>query len=98
LKLRIFLPAVGVLMVFAGVFGDSIGLNRGSGFGYGQFSICLTGIVLIVAGIAGRRFPAVYKRASLVLMNTMKWPRFCRQLEGRFVLNSGGFMVSGFPG
>jgi len=28
----------------------------------------------------------------------VKWPRFCRQLEGRFVLNSGGFMVSGFPG
>jgi len=71
LKLRIFLPAVGVLMVFAGVFGDSIGLSRGSGFGYGQFFICLTGIVLIVAGFAGRRFPAVYKRASLVLMNTI---------------------------
>jgi len=27
--------------------------------------------VLIVAGFAGRRFPAVYKRASLVLMNTI---------------------------
>ncbi|HPN63241.1 MAG: hypothetical protein BWX47_00537 [candidate division Hyd24-12 bacterium ADurb.Bin004] len=71
MKLRIFLPAAGVLMVFAGVFGDSIGLSRGSGFGYGQFFICLTGIVLIVAGFAGRRFPAVYKRASLVLMNTI---------------------------
>jgi len=33
-----------------------------------------------------------------LVTDSLKWPRFCRQLEGRFVLNSGGFMVSGFPG
>ena len=32
-----------------------------------------------------------------LLREPLKWPHFCRQLEGRFSLDSGSFMVSGFP-
>ena len=66
-----FLLVTGVVMIIVGVLGNSLGLSQGSGFGYGQFFVCIVGVLLVTAGFTGKKFPAVYRSASVILMNTV---------------------------
>ena len=69
--MKLTLITAGSLMILAGVLGDQLGLSSGSGFGFGQVFMCLTGIVLAAAGFFGKKFPSVYRDVSLILLNTL---------------------------
>lgn len=69
--MKVFFLLLGFLFIAAGAFGDSIGLSKGQGFGYGQFFTCLCGLLLLAAGFSGRKFINLYKGAALFFLNTV---------------------------
>jgi len=50
----------GFVLTLAGMFADQIGLSAGAGVGRGQVILAFLGILLMLAGILGRRFVPVY--------------------------------------
>ncbi len=69
--MRIALTIFGTVVAGMGILGDVVGLSSGSGFGFGQIFLCIAGLMLIFAGLSGKRFFSMYRGASLILMNTL---------------------------
>lgn len=61
---------VGSVLVILALASNLLGLSVSEGFSWNQFAIILIGIVFILGGIAGRRFPDFYKGFALLLLNT----------------------------
>ena len=61
---------VGSVLVILALASNLLGLSISEGFSWNQFAIILVGIVFILGGIAGRRFPDFYKGFALLLLNT----------------------------
>ncbi|MCK5114955.1 MAG: SGNH/GDSL hydrolase family protein [Candidatus Aegiribacteria sp.] len=60
----------GSLLVVIALVSNLLGFSISEGFSWNQLVIVLIGIVLILGGIAGRRFPVFYKGFALLLLNT----------------------------
>jgi len=61
----------GVLFLLAAVFAKTSGVSFSGGITRNQIGFALAGILLVAAGISGRKFPAIYKGTGLVVINTM---------------------------
>lgn len=69
--LRISAISLGVLFLAAGILANGTGLSVSSGLSRNQIGFIAAGILLISAGIAGRRLPGAYKGTAMVLLNTV---------------------------
>lgn len=63
--------SLGCLLVLVACLADLLGLSAGSGFSGNQVAFGAAGIVLIVAGILGRRFPRFYRGTAVLLLNVI---------------------------
>ncbi|RKZ05827.1 hypothetical protein DRQ25_15285 [Candidatus Fermentibacteria bacterium] len=61
---------IGSVLVFIALVSNLLGFSISEGFSWNQLVIVLIGFVLILGGIAGRRFPVFYKGFALLLLNT----------------------------
>ena len=69
--LRRIAIALGIGCILVSFIAESVGLSVGNGMSANQLAIICVGSVLILAGIAGRKFPAVYRALALILLNTI---------------------------
>jgi hypothetical protein len=56
-------------MILAALLSNVLGLSIGSGLSRNQIGFAIAGIALIISGVLGKRFPAFYKGAALMLLN-----------------------------
>lgn len=69
--LRFAAILVGVGMIVLGLLADRIGLSAADGMSRNQVLILVTGTVLVLSGIMGRRFPGAYRLVAVCLLNTI---------------------------
>lgn len=71
--LRLAGSVAGALLCLAGLLGRLAGLGSDSGasFNLNQGLVVLSGLILVLAGVLGRRFAAAYRSFSLLLLNTL---------------------------
>jgi lysophospholipase L1-like esterase len=61
---------LGSLFVTLAIASSFLGLSVDEGFSWNQIIVAVIGVVLIFGGIAGRKFPILYKGFALLLLNT----------------------------
>ncbi len=61
----------GFLLTLAGIFADHVGLSAGAGAGRGQIILASLGALLMLVGILGRRFVAVYKLFARIVLTVI---------------------------
>ncbi|MBN2586443.1 MAG: hypothetical protein JXA64_11885 [Candidatus Fermentibacteraceae bacterium] len=69
--LRRVAAALGALLIMIAVFADLLGLSAGGGISGNQIVLAAVGMMLMAAGILGRRFPRIYRGAALLLLNVI---------------------------
>lgn len=62
---------VGSALCLAGLFGRFLGLGSGSSFNLNQGLVVLSGLILVLAGVLGRRFSGAYRAFSVILLNML---------------------------
>ncbi len=62
---------VGILLFLAALFGNVTGLSSGEGIGFGQIFMALSGILIVLAGVFGRKFVNGYRSGAIVILNTL---------------------------
>jgi hypothetical protein len=67
--LRRTAAVIGILLVLISLFADRLGLSAGDGFSGNQIILASIGLCLTAAAFLGRRFPAFYRGAALMLLN-----------------------------
>jgi hypothetical protein len=67
--IRVIAISIGTLLLTAALFANLLGLSTSSGLSGNQITFGVTGLVLIGAGILGRRFPGFYRNTALMLLN-----------------------------
>ncbi len=69
-QLRAAAVALGAVMVLVALFADQLGLDHSPAFGTGETLLLVAGCLPLLAGLLGKRLPAAYKGAAIVLLNT----------------------------
>ena len=69
--LRITCVIVGSIGLLVALLAKHIGLSIGQGISLNQLAIGMLGLVLILAGLTGRRFPGLYRGFALILLNVV---------------------------
>lgn len=69
--LRIISIITGVSLIILSLLANSLGLSISGGFSRNQIFIAGSGLILILAGVIGRKFVSVYKGGALILLNTL---------------------------
>ena len=67
--LKLVAVSTGIVLVAAAVFADLIGFSAGTGISRNQVAFLFYGVVLIAAGVLGRRFPLFYRGTALIVLN-----------------------------
>ena len=61
--------SIGGLLLLVALLANVLGLSTGAGMSRNQISFGATGLVLIGAGLLGRRFPGFYRGTAVMLLN-----------------------------
>ncbi|MFO7627870.1 MAG: SGNH/GDSL hydrolase family protein [Candidatus Fermentibacteraceae bacterium] len=69
--LRLASAVAGAALCLAGLFGRFLGLGSGSSFNLNQGLVVLSGLILVLAGVLGRRFSGAYRALSVILLNML---------------------------
>ncbi len=69
--LRRLAVALGALLIMIAIFADLLGLSVGGGISGNQMVLAAVGLMLVAAGILGRRFSRIYRGAALLLLNVI---------------------------
>lgn len=69
--LRLACIGAGAALCLLGLFGRFAGLASGMAFTLNEALTIFAGAVLVCAGLLGRRFPNAYRRAAVLLLNTI---------------------------
>ncbi|MCK5132971.1 MAG: hypothetical protein KAR40_12560 [Candidatus Sabulitectum sp.] len=59
----------GALFIIAALLADITGMSIGKGISLNQIAFFITGVLLITAGLLGRRFPGCYRATAAILLN-----------------------------
>lgn len=70
-SIRIVAITIGALLLLAAIFANVLGFSVSGGLSRNQISFGAIGLVLIAAGLLGRRFPGFYRGAAVVLLNVI---------------------------
>jgi hypothetical protein len=70
-KWRIIAVVTAVTLIMVALLGNTVGLSKGDGLGYGQLFVILAGIMLVFAGAFGRKFIGGYKSTAVIILNTL---------------------------
>jgi len=62
---------VGTVLCLAGLFGRCLGLASGPSFNPNQGLVVLSGLILVLAGVLGRRFSRAYRAFAVILLNML---------------------------
>lgn len=60
---------LGCLMILVAMLSNVLGLSIGSGLSRNQIGFAVAGVILIISGVLGKRFPLFYRGAALMLLN-----------------------------
>ena len=67
--IRIIAISSGCLLLLTAMFSNTIGLSTSSGLSMNQIYFAVAGIVLVISGFLGRRFPEFYSSTAKILLN-----------------------------
>jgi hypothetical protein len=67
--LRRIAVVIGLIFIIVAFTADMIGLSAGTGLSGNQIAFGVIGLILIIAGILGRKFSDVYRGSALMLLN-----------------------------
>lgn len=62
---------IGVLMIAIALLSDRAGLSADDGLGRNQIVFICAGLIFVVSGLLGRKFPGCYKGIALFLLNML---------------------------
>ena len=67
--IRIIAISSGCLFLLAAMLSNTIGLSSSAGFSMNQIYFAVAGIILVISGFLGRRFPGFYSSTAKILLN-----------------------------
>ena len=65
--IRIIAISSGCLLLLAAMLSNAIGLSTSSGLSMNQVCFAVAGIILVISGYLGRRFPGFYSSSAKIL-------------------------------
>ena len=67
--LRIISLILGVILIVLAILANGLGLSISGGLSRNQVCIGIAGLVLVTAGVMGRKFPGLYRGIALFILN-----------------------------